>query len=218
MFLVQMTTKIKIPKQVQKFLKAIKPYIGGEWDRKDSDIIRFKKLARKQLNIYQRGKCAYCGLSLATRTPQLEHIAPKGGSKRPKHKEYTFLPINLVLACADCNSPRRKGMKNTIAKKGRYYNQCEFTIVHPYLDNPNDYFDYMNNEDISCSIIPIPKKSASRKRRRKAINTIKMFGLDSEEKVLSKAQEISYEKRSPLISKEQNDTISEIIVYKNQYK
>jgi len=209
-----MTIKIKVPKHVKKFLNNIEPFNGGEWERREPEIKCFKEVAKKQLQLYQKGKCAYCGLLLATRTPELEHIAPKGGAIRPKHTEYMFLPINLVMACRDCNSPKRKGMKDTIITKEKYYFQCEFSIVHPYLDNVDEYFYFIRYSRIDGGIIPIPKKGLSQQRIAKAINTIKMFGLNTEEKILLRAQEKYYELRTQLMSQETNKMIDEILLYK----
>lgn len=210
----KLTSKIKIPRTVKRYLKKIKPYSGGEWDLKDNEIVLLKKVARKQLTKYQNGKCAYCGLNLDSRAPEIEHIAPKGGGKRPKHVEYTFLPINLVMACRDCNSPKKKGQKETIDLKARYYHQCEFNIVHPYLDDPNDFFDFIKDPNIEGGVIPIPKQGEPHYIINKAKNTIHMFGLDTGEKILALTQERLYEKRTPLISAELNKIINEIMAYR----
>ena len=72
---------------------------------------------KNALQELQDGKCAYCELPLATRNPEIEHIAPKGGIKRVKHIECMFLPENLVYACHNCNSTECKGQKDTVVKK-----------------------------------------------------------------------------------------------------
>lgn len=57
---------------------------------------------KNALQELQDGKCAYCELPLATRNPEIEHIAPKGGIKRVKHIECMFyrkiLCMHVIIA------------------------------------------------------------------------------------------------------------------------
>ena len=163
----------------------IKP---GAWDITDENVNKFKEIMKNALRELQDGKCAYCELPLATRNPEIEHIAPKGGIKRVKHIECMFLPENLVYACHNCNSTECKGQKDTVVKKEGDYSNWEFNIVHPYFDDPREYFDIPSLEDGSQGFIPIPKVDADSYHTNKAKNTIKMFRLDSE-KVLELAKE-----------------------------
>lgn len=102
-----------------------------------------RKWCKGKLIANQNGKCAYCGLPLSSRNPEIDHIAPKGGSKRPYHTECTFLPINLVYACHHCNSSGCKGQNDTVESKNgtTNYRRWSFKIVHPYLDDPTEYLN-----------------------------------------------------------------------------
>ena len=173
----------------------------------------FKETVKNQLTCFQDGKCAYCGLELATRSPEIEHIAPKGGSIRPKHIEFTFLPLNLVMACRRCNNPAHKGQKDTIITKSLVYSDCDFKIVHPYLDDPKDFFEFVSSVNIVDGIIQIPKTNITNGKKGKAIFTIKMFGLDTEEVILARAQQLCYSNRCSKLSDQINILIKDVVSY-----
>ena len=184
----------------------IKP---GAWDINDENVIMFKTLMKNELMTLQDGKCAYCELPLLTRNPEIEHIAPKGGKKMKKHIECMFLPENLVYACHNCNSPKCKGRKDTVVRKVGDYQEWEFNIVHPYLDDPQEYVDIPPLEDGSAGFLPIPKADADSYHKNKALNTIKMFRLDSE-----KVAELAKERLTKNHSDEFSDLIKSISSYR----
>lgn len=98
--------------------QAVNRYnIPGGWTRDEPCVSSFKDEIKGKLIANQNGKCAYCGLPLSSRNPEIDHIAPKGGPKRPYHTECTFLPINLVYACHHCNSSGCKGQNDTVESK-----------------------------------------------------------------------------------------------------
>lgn len=98
--------------------QAVNRYnIPGGWTRDEPCVSSFKDEIKGKLIANQNGKCAYCGLPLSSRNPEIDHIAPKGGPKRPYHTECTFLPINLVYACHHCNSSGCKGQKIRLNQK-----------------------------------------------------------------------------------------------------
>lgn len=68
------------------------------------------------------GKCAYCGHGAPI---QLDHYLP-----RSSYVEYSFCPLNLVPACANCNSTAFKGANPPAGPQD--------TFFHPYYDNPDD--------------------------------------------------------------------------------
>lgn len=153
---------------------------------------------KRKLFDNQNGRCAYCDLPLETRNPEIDHIAPKGGDKLPKHVECTYLPLNLVYACHNCNSSSCKGSKDTVVNKvSTNYSTWIFSIVHPYLDDPVEYF-YQNRSGILC---PIPKKEADEYHRKKALRTIKMFGLDTEGKLNEIGKQLIAEQQPDLVRK-----------------
>lgn len=179
-YLVKIDNKVKLPRDVKRYLKTLLPLKGGEWDSKDPLNDKFKKCVKDQLSIIQNDRCAYCGLTLGTRGKHIDHFAPKGGAKRPKHVMYTYLTRNLFLACYSCNMTESKGSKDTIKKATKKekalmikldfmnYKKREFTIVHPYFDNPDDHISWTSEDR---KIIPSYLDEKGKK-------TIEMFRLD----------------------------------------
>lgn len=133
-----------MPQNILAGIALLYPLEGGEWDIRDNQNIKdFKSRLKSQLLIIQDNKCAYCGLPFGeTGKTEIEHIAPKGGSIRPKHPEFTFTIDNLVLACNLCNSPVKKGNIDTIEVKSLVYRNCTFKIVHPYIDDHLLHYDW----------------------------------------------------------------------------
>ena len=181
----------------EKRLSELKKHsVPGGWDSQESIVVDFKAEMKDKLCKNQQGKCAYCELSLATRAPEIEHIAPKGGPKQPKHVECMFQPLNLVLACRRCNSPTCKGRKDTVVTKNGSddYSEWSFRIVHPYLDDPADYFEMNSVDNGEIGPIPLIKRTADTAHQIKAQNTIDMFKLNSEEVILELAKQRLAEK------------------------
>lgn len=160
-----------IADEILNQIDRLKPFTGGEWDIKDNPAIAsFKSSLKGQLLSIQSENCAYCGLPLdETGKAEVEHFAPKGGLKRPKHTEFTFTIKNLVLSCTLCNSPIKKGIYDTISSKSNVYENCTFKIVHPYFDDHNLHYSWPDN-DREVLIQGISEKG---------IESIKIFKLDS---------------------------------------
>lgn len=189
--------------------QAVAAYnIPGGWDVKDPNIASFKEEIKEKLMANQGGKCAYCGLPLSTRNPEIDHIVPKGGPKQPQHTECTFLPINLVYACHHCNSPVCKGKTDTVQSKNgsTNYRQWSFTIVHPYLDDPREYFEFDENDNI----LSLPKRDADIRKQQKARCTIEMFDLGSEPVLMEIAKQRFFESHPEAI----RAIIAEISTYR----
>ena len=189
--------------------QAVAAYnIPGGWDVNDPNITSFKEEIKGKLMENQDGKCAYCGLPLSTRNPEIDHVAPKGGPKRPQHTECTFLPINLVYSCHHCNSPVCKGKTDIVQSKNgsTNYRQWSFTIVHPYLDDPREYFEFDDDDNI----LSLPKRDADDGKRQKAISTITMFDLDTEPVLVEIAKQRFFEQHPEPI----RAIITEISTYK----
>lgn len=192
-----------------EILAAVSTFnVPGGWDKKDAAVADFKEKMKLKLLDNQSGRCAYCGLPLETRNPEIDHIAPKGGEKRPKYPEVTFLPINLVYACHNCNSTSCKGQTDVVESKNDSdnYRLWSFKIVHPYLDDPRDFFE--NDKD--DSILILPKKDADEIHTKKANYTIQMFGLTTEAKITEIAKQRFFEKYPDNIKK----VILDITTYK----
>lgn len=188
---------------------AVNPYnIPGGWTRDEDCIKSFKDELKKKLIKNQNEKCAYCGLPLSSRNPEIDHIAPKGGPQRPYHVECTFLPINLVYACHHCNSSGCKGQNDTVESKNGStdYRQWSFKLVHPYLDDPTEYFEI----DEHGNILSLPKKTADIGKQKKAKYTIEMFELNTESILTELAKQVFFESNP----KEIMDIITAISTYR----
>lgn len=196
-----------ISKQLLKRMSDEKYKVASAWNLDDINVQEFKKKMKNKLMKIQDGRCAYCKLPLKSRNPEIDHIAPKGGEKRVLNPECTFLPLNLVYSCHNCNSTSCKGQKNTVLSKNgkRSYRKWTFKIVHPYLDDPMDYFEVpisLNGERI---VYPVIKHGIDKVHKDKAKATIKMFGLDGE-----KILELAKEQLAMRYPKELQRTIEEI--------
>lgn len=189
--------------------QAVDKYnIPGGWTADDPNIASFKEEMKRNLFANQAGKCAYCGLPLSSRNPEIDHIAPKGGLKRPYHTECTFLPINLVYACHHCNSSVCKGQTDTVKSKNGTsdYRRWSFRLVHPYLDDPVEYFEF--NE--VGNVILLPKKNGDYEKEKKARYTIDLFGLDTEPVLMELAKQVLLERYPDSIK----SIITEISTYR----
>lgn len=146
--LLRIDNRLRYTKAHKRIIRKLRPFPGGTWDNTSSTTKALKKHIRIVLSNYQENKCAYCSQPLkVTSGSEIEHIAPKGGKVYPKYTEFTFTPYNLVLSCHLCNSPVKKGRKDTIIQRESNYKNCIFNIVHPYFDDPIDHFEFSLNED-----------------------------------------------------------------------
>ncbi|MFT9349563.1 MAG: retron system putative HNH endonuclease [Gluconobacter japonicus] len=137
------------------------------WDRNLKDAKLFKEDIDIHLKVEQSERCAYCGSRFMSTAWHRDHIAPKG---RRYYPEWTFEPLNLVLACYDCNSGW-KNQQDTIATRAVDYQNCTFTIVHPYFDDPKNHLAYTGHR-LSILISSVNGST-------KGDTTIKMFDLAS---------------------------------------
>lgn len=147
-----------------------------EWaERSNSRVDNFKNSVRLELFSAQLGVCGYCLLPIgnveARRVPQIDHLVPW-----KRYPEWTFEPLNFVLACATCNE-NRKGDTDTLHPSSRrrplcQYSKLDFLIVHPYIDDVGKHIDGGFSDP---SLPPSPIVGISEK----GISTIELFGLDS---------------------------------------
>jgi uncharacterized protein (TIGR02646 family) len=116
----------------------------AEW-KKDNPMMRaIRQSITTQLDNFQNQKCCYCGLELwGTSRGEIEHIAPKA-SRKKAYPEFTFEKKNLALSCEYCNGSSKKGEINVVFKPHAIYSNCEFKLVHPYFDNPDDHYEWVN--------------------------------------------------------------------------
>lgn len=111
------------------------------WENSSGRPPRFKAELTADLLIKQSSRCAYCCTLLRETKPHRDHIAPKGAKFHP---EFTFEVKNLVLACFYCNT-ERKGETDTVSAKAPQYESCQFSIVHPILDDPERHLKFVGH-------------------------------------------------------------------------
>jgi len=95
---------------------------------------------------------------------------PKAG----RYAEWTYEPLNLVLACAECNSGLKRSYFPLITPPPSDYAECSFTIVHPYLDTDRDL--HFAGGYLGGTSRPEPIKGLTPAGR----ETIRVFGLFAE--------------------------------------
>jgi uncharacterized protein (TIGR02646 family) len=199
MLLEQIKGRVRYSNRNKKYLKKLKPWDGGLWTKRDKDMINVKDKIKYILNYYQGNKCAYCGLSLGeTSDGEIEHIAPKG-----RHPQFTFTPLNLALSCHLCNGPTKKFTKETISKLDINYRLCEYTIVHPYFDDPQEHFEWVANG----------RKVLISSRTLKGRKSIEIFHLDSTAHNEARAKKLLYEDEEKK-DDEIEDQIKKILEFK----
>lgn len=169
----------------QQLLDSHLPFQPGVWDNRNLKVI--KDVIHDQLLIIQKNKCAYCGLIVnETGRAELDHIAKKGGIKRPAYVEFTFTNYNLVISCQYCNSSSKKGQEDVLSSIDiNAYHNCTFKIVHPYFDNPQHHYQWSKGEfEILISSIT-----------NKGKYSINLFDLASVAHTQARAKEAMYTKR-----------------------
>ncbi|HDR7993068.1 MULTISPECIES: hypothetical protein [Bacillus cereus group] len=157
---------VKFSREEKRYLKTINVTDGKAWDKSTHEMKRIKERVKSHLYDVQKHRCAYCGtrLNVGGRA-EIEHVAPKGVSLYP---EFTFHEKNLLFACEHCNGSSKKGQKDIVIKKAKYYPRCKFSIVHPFFDDPNQHYQWVED-------IPICIKSNTDKGKK----SIEIFELDS---------------------------------------
>lgn len=107
------------------------------WHHPDAGTVR--TAVKYHYEREQEFRCCYCKqelLSVHGRVWDAEHIVPRSVVPR-----FLFEPLNLVVACVDCNST--KGDANTVTRnrRPRRYpaSSSDFTIVHPHFDEYEEH-------------------------------------------------------------------------------
>ena len=111
------------------------------WKKNDEKTKAIKHKISEFTLSNQEGRCVYCESLLRKGESAIEHFAPKKA-----HREFTFHPMNLFSACGCCNSTSVKGEKDTITSNpvSLQYEDNDFSIVHPLLDNPDDHIKFID--------------------------------------------------------------------------
>ena len=169
----------------QNFLNSLIPFQPGIWD--SSTVSHIKDEIHNQLLNIQNNNCCYCGLKVNEGgRAEIEHIANKGGKKKPAYIEFVFTKENLAIICQFCNSSSKKGQTDIMDSIDlTNYQNCTFKIVHPYFDDPNLHYSWSNGK------YEILISSISAKGRK----SIDLFGLDSEAHTLARAKQKMFESK-----------------------
>lgn len=105
------------------------------WSRRANEVKEFVAWALAN----QQYQCAFCGFVVGNvaerRAWSVDHFAPKGWNLYP---QWTFEPLNLIVACHVCNSVF-KHEYDSVDVKAPNYVDCKFFLVHPYLDSVDDH-------------------------------------------------------------------------------
>lgn len=177
------------------------------WNSQANIIKEIKKSIRSQLLIIQDNKCCYCGMDLwQTSSDEIDHIAPKA-SRRKAYPEFAFNKMNLALACGLCNGVHRKSEADTISVYNAQYNFCKFKLVHPYLDNPDNHYNWVYN---STKVVMSHKTL-------KGQYSIYLFGLNETPRIEARASQRNYQKAKQRYQLKQN-VLNKIKAIVNFYK
>lgn len=179
----------------------------AEWDKTNATMTAIKTSITTQLDGFQNQKCCYCGLQLwETARGEVDHIAPKGA--RPKaYPEFTFEKPNLALSCEYCNGSSKKGQTDIVFRYNANYSNCEFKIVHPYFDNPNAHYEWVNTRT----------QIQLRHRTWKGKYSILLFELDTTGQANARGKQRIYEKKVNRIRVVNNlfNRFKQIVLFKN---
>jgi uncharacterized protein (TIGR02646 family) len=148
----------------------------AHWNRNYGLYRAFKANITSTMKVAQSNRCAYCGTRLHEERPHRDHIAPKS-----PYYQWTFWPINLVLACYCCNVDC-KGEDDTVDVLAPTYRRTTFKIVHPFLDDPADHLEF----GLDDKSILINAKNGSAK----GAATIEMFNLMEPERAKERAKDL----------------------------
>ena len=181
----QITRTFNLSQSEQNTINSLTPFQPGIWD--NSIVKDIKTTIHNQLLEIQDKNCCYCGLKVNEGgRAEIEHIANKGGKKRPAYIEFVFTKKNLAIVCQFCNSSSKKGQEDILNNVDlTNYDNCTFKIVHPYFDNPDLHYSWSKGQyEILISHISDKGKKS-----------IELFGLDSEAHTMARAKQIMYENK-----------------------
>ena len=178
--------KLTPPKVDPAIVRALMKLSLGDqkkaWERDWVKAKAFKEVIDKHLEVEQSNRCAYCGSRFMSPARHRDHIAPKGAALYP---QWTFHPYNVVHSCYDCNSGWKR-QQDTIAVYSTHYGKCQFTIIHPYFDDPKQHVAYTGHR---LSIL-IQSVNGSAKGR----ETIRMFDLASPDRTKQRSKDAVWDR------------------------
>lgn len=173
--------KLKVPNYDSNTVANLQNYAitskaKDPWNQGKPLTKTFKSEVTRLLKIEQDKKCAYCCGRLHEKNPARDHIAPWS-----LYGKWMYLPENLVLACFSCNTDMKKTY-DPILNEDEDYSKCEFSIIHPYLDDPQKHITFQNDK---TSVLIQTVNGSS-----KGSSTITLFNLASPERSKQRAGDL----------------------------
>ena len=114
------------------------------WKSRAECVKKFKSEIMTQGLALQGSRCVWCTLEISEkghRTAHRDHIASKD-----IYSQWIFTPMNLAISCEYCNGFMVKGALNTVSVCAEIYEQCQFLIVHPYIDDTDTHIQFVDNQ------------------------------------------------------------------------
>lgn len=201
--MLNITTRISISTASKVFIRKLKARQHGSFTSASWGMIRnsVKNEISGRLFANQGLKCVYCERYLLGLGHEIDHFAHKG-----VYPQFTFIPINLFYSCKLCNSPERKGQNNTIGNLLNNYNQCTFSIVHPFIHNPDVEIVFSDPDRIYFDVANCTQLG---------IDTITFFGWDDLLYSTIRSKILVNERLNPLATQDERQLIQDAISYKN---
>lgn len=196
---------VRYNKRDRNHFLQLKRRFGGQfvvdaWNNQMEETKRIKNKISLMLLYGQRLRCVYCEKSLIGIDKEIDHIAPKH-----LNPEFSFEALNLAYACGYCNGTSKKGGKPTANEAQPFYNQIQFLIVHPYLDDPEEHIVYQDDDRIYLDIERCTDKGRE---------TINMFKFNEDEMITFRAKTLKLERDNPI----NDETLSRLVKETASYK
>lgn len=149
---------LELTDEQKNIIQSLEPLTKECWDKHETKL---RKAIRSSLISLQNNFCVYCGCPVHG-LEDVEHIAHKA-----TYPQFLFTPKNLVYSCKMCNQTY-KGRTDIVVHVDSDYEKCSFSIVHPYLDDVDHFFD---TTKIAIQI----RQGLNPQEQRRAKNTYKLL-------------------------------------------
>lgn len=184
--------------------KQVADLEGATWTRGKS----FKRAFRLNVLFMQHHRCAYCLCFIGKKyrnSPDIEHFADKS-----TYPSWSFSLENLLLACRECNQTYKRKY-DAIIKHNKIYNKCYFSIIHPYFNIISNHLAGGFFDDSISPSIPTPKTL-------RGLRTIRLFELNTVEKLSLWQKDYDDIQRINSFTKEQNESFARARIEAGRYR
>ena len=203
--MLNITTRISLSKRAKKQIIKLKNKNAGSFNENSWTSIsaNVKNEISKRLLLAHSPRCVYCERYFISTGNQIDHFAHKAA-----YPQFSFSSLNLFNSCTYCNSSSRKGQKPTVIDPpNNRYDQCIFSIVHPFLNDPDVEIVFKDADKVDYDWTGCSQKGK---------DTILLFGWDDTMMTMFRARVLIEERLKPLTSLEEINLIQEIISYKKK--